>query len=118
MTIVEDAYEEMVSEFGREFEHYSHQGYEDDFWNDDKGFPDEPTDTFMGQMVMEETDTEMGVAGFVDQGSFVIRTQYTDCEEGDMIKVEGSKFRVDSVGRREIMGRTFANQLEVVSANV
>lgn len=117
MTLIEDSFDEMVSEYGREFTHYKHLGTTDDFWNDDSGFENEGT-TFLGQVVGETTESEMADPGFIGTGSFTIRTRYGDVEDDDKIEIDGEPYRVVNLMRNEIQGRTLGYTIEVESANI
>lgn len=121
MTLVEDAFEEILAEFGRTFIHVPHGGYDDetdasDFWHEDQGYNTQEDSTeFTGLMVSTEEQGDLAEAGFAEDSEFVVRTDYSELEDGDLVIHRERNWVVNAIDRREIQGREFAYRVGLVS---
>lgn len=118
MTLVEDAFQELLAEFGTEFVHIPHGGYEseDDFWHEEQEPVYDEQQTFTGVMVSTEEQADLSEAGFMEGADFAIRTDYSELENGDIVVHRDEEYVVGEMDTREIQGREFAYRVGLSSS--
>ena len=102
MSILKDTLHELLDEFGSEAELYKHDGYTDDFWQEDEGWEDVGTTIkiLSSSVISSVSHTNSGFMNDIE-ADFWTTTEVT---EGDLIN-DGKEWLVTDVETVRLVDR-------------